>query len=173
MRRAKDVKPGRLEAPAHVPPEISRRSFACLQRRLNSISTTSVFLERRAWRGQQMIIPIFCTPSSPPASSFQQTSLTTLLSPIPRMVKRAKLPIPRHWMLHVSEHAAAQPSWRACRLTWKRHCMIPTCHLRANVMCHVSATSEQVVIDMDVGSVHSSSTVGTVLSVVVVACRYK
>lgn len=51
--------------------------------------------------------------------------------------------------------------------------MIPTCHLRANVMCHVSATSEQVVIDMDVGSVHSSSTVGTVLSVVVVACRYK
>lgn len=60
-------------------------------------------------RGQQMMISIFRTP---PAYTMHQQTSTRLYQARCTHASSSTVPIPRHWMLRVSEHAAAQPSWR-------------------------------------------------------------
>jgi hypothetical protein len=53
-----------------------------------------------------MMISIVGTPPFSPSK--RPLAYTTYLG---MHVRKSTVPIPRHWKLHISEHAAAQPSW--------------------------------------------------------------
>jgi hypothetical protein len=54
-----------------------------------------------------MMISTFGTPPFSPANVHSPILLTWACT----HARKYTVPIPRHWKLHISEHAAAQPSW--------------------------------------------------------------